>query len=759
MYPFRATKSNSQESFFVLLVDGTTSMNAHYPIFLKCYHNVCSSIKHKLAFQFGNQKEGSDVVLYDINKFQDHHQSNFNKVFKQLFDILLTQHKDKKYLTICFISDGVEHFVYEEFLPLVDQITSTFKIQFASIAVGKNFPTSISNKFRERLHNNGNLDFPSIYEVMDQSDLTIYLDDNDNIAIQPEQQQKLTQQFTDALEGLKRQLIVFTEQIELNEIVYTSFLDIQDQKTKIVRCNQLFLSPNPNVQTTKNEIIQSSSNVEDLIQIQQGSVQQLLIHLQANDKIQEGKAEFQKLLDISKQSQKLFIKTNQQMNPQADLQEIADNPKLDLINKIIDQCAYTDYLASIKDNENRYAQLQANLEKNPQLCIDKNFQTQYREIKIEQILNSVQPMQQVEIEQEVQIKQQNKINTYEINFNSKLIILVDSFTLQKSLQEEILKAKQTVYNQQVQDNTQTFWWADTIQENPELSVRSQQLPLNQAILQILRIIEEDQSGVKNFTICLIISGEHQIDFKFLSQKQQQIQQQNKLIAFTTMIIENEQLSIDKKIEQQRLSLELRRQLHTNNLTHSLQVSARVKIQEFPQYLNLYFTMINGYQSKFYGIRRKGCFVRCMIKQKNAMFLLNQFISDIEESRQQIIEDSDFILNLQKIKQLYYKRMNNYKEQEFPDEKYCLAKLNSIFQCIDKINLQNCCDFLDQIFHIKLGFHDKNQKDFDLNQLNQARKIMQYKKKSNLLQVTITILVFGAIYLIFKGYKISLQNVL
>ncbi|CAD8194289.1 unnamed protein product [Paramecium octaurelia] len=734
MYTYRASKSNSQESFFILLVDGTTSMNAHYPIFLKCYHNVCSSIKHKLAFQFGNPKEGSDVVLYDINKFQDHRQSNFNKVFKQLFDILLTQHQDKKYLTICFISDGVEHFVYEEFLPLIDQITSTFKIQFASIAVGKNFPTTISNQLREKLHNNGNLHFPSIYEVMDQSELSIVLDEQDNVTIIPEQQQKMTNQFTEALEGLKKQLIVFTEQIELNEIVYTSFLDIQDQKTKTVQCNQLFLSPNPTVQTKKNEIIQSSSNVEDLIQIQQGSISQLLIHLQAHDKIEEGKKEFQKLLDISKQSQKLFIKTNQQMNPLADLQEVVNNPKLDVMNKIIGQFAQTDYLASIKDNENRYAQLQANLEKDPQLCIDKNFQVQ-------------QSIQQIEIEEEVQIKKQQ--NPYEIKFNSKLIILVDSFTLQKSQQEEVLKAKQTVFNQQAYDNTQTFWWADTVQENPEQIVRSQQLPLTQAIQQILSIIEEDQSGVRNFTIFLIFSGVHQIDFKSLSQKQQQIQEQNKLIAFTSMIIENDKQNMDKKKLQQKLSLELRRELHTNNLTHSLQVSARVKIEEFSQYLNLYFIMIKGYQSKFYGIRRKGCFIRGTIKQKNAIFLLNQLISDIEESRQQIIQDQEFILKLQKIKKLYYKRMNNYKEREFPDEQYCLAKLNSIFQCIDRINLQNCCDFLDEIFNIKLGFHDKNQKVFDLDQLDQARKILSDKKKSNLLQIIISILVFGAVYLIFN----------
>lgn len=58
-------------------------------------------------------------------------------------------------------------------------------------------------------------------------------------------------------------------------------------------------------------------------------------------------------------------------------------------------------------------------------------------------------------------------------------------------------------------------------------------------------------------------------------------------------------------------------------------------------------------------------------------------------------------------------MNNFKEQEVPNEKYCLAKLNTIFELIDRINLNNHCDFLDEIFKIKLGFYDRNQKVVDI----------------------------------------------
>ncbi|CAD8109626.1 unnamed protein product [Paramecium primaurelia] len=762
MYPFRANKSNSQESFFVLLVDGTTSMNAHYPIFLKCFHKVFNSIKHKLAFQFGISQDRTDSVLYDINKYLDHRESNFNKVFKQLFEILITQHIDKKYLTICFISDGVEPFIFDDFLPLVKQITSVFQIQFASIAVGKNFPTLISNQLRERLHNNGNLDFPFIYQVMDQGQIRQELDNYNNVIINPQDENKIIQEFTDAFESLKQQLIVYTGNIELNEIVYKSFIQNEDQATNIVQCNQVFLSTNPTVETKNNQVIQCSQDVEDFTQIQKGSIQQLLIHLQANNKIEDSQKEFKKLLDISTKSQRLLVQINQQKNPIKDQQQINNHPILNVMNELMNQFVQTNYVASLKNNENEYAQLQANLEKNPEKCIKKSVEYSKSFPQISQCQNiiqdqpqlqikdiEIQPIQHIQLEQKVQKKQNiqhHQQNINEVKLNSKLIILIDSFKISELQAEDIINQKKTIFDKQEEENVLTLWWADTIQQIPKFNSEGQQIPLTQAIQQILSIIEQDQSGIKNFIIWLIISGQHKVDFLSLKQQQQQIQQQNKQIAFTTLIIENNQQNDDIKMAQLKLSLELRRQLHTNYQTHSLQVSARVKTQEFHSYLNQYFRMVKDYQNKFYRIQKKGCYLRGITLQKNAMHLLKQFINDIEHFRQQLNEDMEFIQILKQIKQKYYKMMNNFKEQEVPNEKYCLAKLNTIFELIDRINLNNHCDFLDEIFKIKLGFYDRNQKVVDIKQLNKARNIMQNNNQSQSSLITRSALALIFIYL-------------
>ncbi|CAD8207991.1 unnamed protein product [Paramecium pentaurelia] len=751
MYPFRANKSNSQESFFVLLVDGTTSMNAHYPIFLKCFHKVFNSIKHKLAFQFGISQDRTDSVLYDINKYLDHRESNFNKVFKQLFEILITQHIDKKYLTICFISDGVEPFIFDEFLPLVKQITSIFQIQFASIAVGKNFPTLISNQLRERLHNNGNLDFPFIYQVMDQGQIRQELDDYNNVIINPQDENKIIQEFTDAFEGLKQQLIVYTGNIELNEIVYKSFIQNEDQATNVVQCNQVFLATNPTVETKNNQVIQCSQDVEDFTQIQKGSIQQLLIHLQANNKIEDSQKEFKKLLDISTKSQRLLVQINQQKNPTKDQQQINNHPILNVMNELMNQFVQTNYVASLKNNENEYAQLQANLEKNPEKCIKQISQFQNIIQDQPQQLKDIeiQPIQHIQLEQKVQKKQNiqhHQQNINEVKLNSKLIILIDSFKISELQAEDIINQKKIIFNKQEEENVLTLWWADSIQQNPKFNSEGQQIPLTQAIQQIFGIIEQDQSGITNFIIWLIISGQHQVDFQSLKKQQQQIQSQNKLIAFTTLIIENNQQNDDAKMAQLKLSLELRRQLHTNYQTHSLQVSVRVKTQEFHSYLNQYFIMVKDYQNKFYRIQRKGCYLRGITLQKNAMHLLKQFINDIEQFRQQFNEDMEFIQILKQIKQKYYKMMNNFKEQEVPNEKYCLAKLNTIFELIDRINLNNHCDFLDEIFKIKLGFYDRNQKVVDIKQLNKARNIMQNNNQSQPSLITRSALALIFIYL-------------
>ncbi|CAD8120273.1 unnamed protein product [Paramecium sonneborni] len=759
MYSFRANKQHSQESFLIMLVDGTGSMNAHYPTFLKCFNDVFNTVRHKLAFQFGSPQKGSGSVLYNIQNFLDHSASNFNQVFKQLFDILLTQHIDKKYLTICFVSDGIEAFIFEEFLPIVKQITSVFQIQFASVAVGKQFPTQISNQFRELLHNQGNLDFPFIFGIMDLDEIAEWDQDNHgNVIMKKQYQDKMTEQFTSAFQSLKQQLVVCTGQIELNEIVYKSFLEEdQNQATKVVQRNQLFLSPNPQVATTQDEIIQCSKDIEDFDQIQKGSIQQLLIHLQANNNLEDGKQQFQKLYDISIRSQRLLIKIVEQdeenNNSLHQQQQIRVYPKINLMNNLIYQLAKTNYLASLQNKPHEYAQFQAHFEQDGNQCMKMIQQVNKNIYKPIEIIEVPQYQQQQQIKQ--RIKRANKINC-EIKLNSKLIFLIDQVGISESVNEEIMNKIKDIFNNYKQENIMTFWWADILKQNFNRNIESQQMPLSQAILQILSIIEQEQQSANNFTICLILSGQHQADLSLFRHKLQIIEEQNKFIAFTTIIIENERQNIINS--QLKLSNELRKQLHTNE-NHSLQVSIRINRQELHQYLPTYFKMIKEFQNKFYRVvrNRTGCFIRAFRKEKNAQFILNKFTLELQESMTQHTLEKDFIQDVKQIQKKYYQILKKYKEREQLRESFSLAKISQIFELIDKINLKNYDNLLNLLLKLIIEIHDENYKNVDQKQLKKARSIIYNKESSNLPFIGKTVVVLIGINLIITWvYKRIVQ---
>ncbi|CAD8092891.1 unnamed protein product [Paramecium primaurelia] len=303
---YMAKDSTTTQSFLITLIDGTGSMSSEYQVIVDAHNTTFFDLGQKqMKYQW-------EEYLYDLHPFRCAGSGNITLTFKTIFEKLLNNEYPKN-ITIVFISDGQERFEFDELKILIEQMKLKYLIQFISVAVGNQFPNTISNILRKSIHNQ-NSSCPTIFEVERGGS----------------SQQKLQQEFTAIFQQIKQLLNVQLKHFQVNQPVYQTIAS--KVTTQTVVPNEPFLTKddgnNKNLQLD-GEQIKPTLNPLHIGQLIQNSVQQEVIEA-ATKKDPNSGQNFEKMKAVVQQIVSK-IEINNEEKDQETIKVLV--PLLDLVDK------------------------------------------------------------------------------------------------------------------------------------------------------------------------------------------------------------------------------------------------------------------------------------------------------------------------------------------------------------------------------------------------------------------------------------------
>ncbi|CAK66632.1 unnamed protein product (macronuclear) [Paramecium tetraurelia] len=286
-YIYRAPEAQKVQSFPITLLDGTGSMHKEYPRAINAYKTVFNELgKKKLEYQWAKD-------LYPLEPFKQAGSGNITNTLTNMFQMLLSEKaKIPKNITLVFISDGKEEFDLDKLLVLIERMRHKYLIQFISVAVGDQFPNSISNTLRSMIHNHDPT-CPPLFQITRSNTKSF---------------QQIQQEFEHIFWEIRKRLLVSGEMILINLPVFYTITSKKPQNSVIA--NSLFLVEKGKTVVMENRQIQPTHNAQDIYQMIINSVQQAFIS-QAQVKFQDAQHEFGQIQLISQDLLKQIDKSQQ----------------------------------------------------------------------------------------------------------------------------------------------------------------------------------------------------------------------------------------------------------------------------------------------------------------------------------------------------------------------------------------------------------------------------------------------------------------
>ncbi|CAD8065752.1 unnamed protein product [Paramecium sonneborni] len=362
---FMAQECSTSKSYLITLIDGTGSMHYEYQTIIEAHDNVFSVLgQNQLKFQWEEQ-------LYDLLPFREAERGDITKTFQTILKKLEIEDYPKN-ITIVFVSDGQEPFEFNELKDQIDKIKEKYLIQFISLAVGDQFPNTISNILRNSIHNQ-NASCPALFEIArDYKPLD-----------------QLKQEFIDIFNKIKLLLEVQSHLFKVNQPVYQTIGS--KNPTYLISPNEPFLKINNGLQQKvllEGKELKPTLNPTHISQLIINSVQQELIEAAAKQDSNYPKT-FQKMNQII-QNILSQITVNKDENNQETVQLVV--PLVDIVTRFGD--------GNLKINEldqSKLTILQKNIKKKEEI---NNFIEFFgkKEIKVEQIPSKEK------VEEEIKVK-------------------------------------------------------------------------------------------------------------------------------------------------------------------------------------------------------------------------------------------------------------------------------------------------------------------------------------------------------------------
>ncbi|KAM3147664.1 hypothetical protein pb186bvf_000471 [Paramecium bursaria] len=137
--------SNQDEPYrIIFIMDGSGSMGTQYPTMIQVYKKLFSGMNNVEAFQFSSSVGSLEPFLKGG--------TNIQIAIEQLAKIL-EQGVLQTNICAAFVSDGDGSENIQTLQARFKELHKRYQISFISLAVGKEFPTQLSNKLRAMIHN------------------------------------------------------------------------------------------------------------------------------------------------------------------------------------------------------------------------------------------------------------------------------------------------------------------------------------------------------------------------------------------------------------------------------------------------------------------------------------------------------------------------------------------------------------------------------------------------------------------------------
>lgn len=163
---FQIPKDNKTHCDLVIgIIDASGSMEPHWE-WLATHWNKYIKTEKSITITFDTIAETVESNILDTNlHYHGGGGTNLPRAF-QLFEKKLSELPEKTNLTVLFVSDGKdnnEKLCYRKLEKLIGNDNKRF-INFLTLGIGKDFPTSISMKLREKYHN-GDESLPALFLI------------------------------------------------------------------------------------------------------------------------------------------------------------------------------------------------------------------------------------------------------------------------------------------------------------------------------------------------------------------------------------------------------------------------------------------------------------------------------------------------------------------------------------------------------------------------------------------------------------------